>query len=103
MNLVFRFLLLTPKSRFCGMSLCTGTPRFASAAKLIRTYLAYYQATGDKLALAKAKALGDAAVNNQRENGLSPTGWFGNYDEYHNWINCHIATMQALQEPCALK
>ena len=78
-------------------------PIDASAAKLIRTYLAYYRATGDKLALAKAKALGDAAVNNQRENGLSPTGWFGNYDEYHNWINCHIATMQALQELCALK
>ena len=73
-------------------------PIDASAAKLIRTYLAYHRATGDKLALAKAKALGDAAVNNQRENGLSPTGWFGNYDEYHNWINCHIATMQALQE-----
>lgn len=77
-------------------------PIDASAAKLIRTYLAYYKATGDKLALAKAKALGDAAVNNQRENGLSPTGWFGNYDEYHNWINCHIATIQALQELCVV-
>lgn len=76
-------------------------PIDASAAKLIRTYLACYQATGDKLALAKAKALGDAAVNNQRENGLSPTGWFGNYDEYHNWINCHIATIESLQELCA--
>ena len=73
-------------------------PIDASAAKLIRTYLAYYQVTGDKLAFAKAKALGDAVVNNQRDNGLSPTGWFGNYDEYHNWINCHIAAMKALGE-----
>ena len=76
-------------------------PIDASAAKLIRTYLAYYKVTGDRLSLAKAKALGDAAVNNQRENGLSPTGWFGDYDQYHNWINCHIATMQALRELCA--
>ena len=76
-------------------------PIDASAAKLIRTYLAYYKVTGDRMSLAKAKALGDAAVNNQRESGLSPTGWFGNYDEYHNWINCHIATVQALQELCA--
>lgn len=73
-------------------------PIDASAAKLIRTFLAYHAATGDRLALAKARALGDAAVNNQRDDGLSPTGWFGNYDQYHNWINCHIAVVQALQE-----
>ena len=73
-------------------------PIDASAAKLIRTYLACHKVTGDALALAKAKALGDSAVNNQRENGLSPTGWFGNYDQYHNWINCHIGTILALQE-----
>ena len=75
-------------------------PIDASAAKLIRTFLAYHAATGDRLALAKARALGDAAVNNQRDDGLSPTGWFGNYDQYHNWINCHIAVVQALQELC---
>jgi len=72
-------------------------PIDASASKMIRAYKAYNQVTGDALSLAKAKALADAAVNNQRDNGLSPTGWFGNYDEYHNWINCHIATMMALQ------
>ena len=73
-------------------------PIDASAAKLVRTFLAAYRATGEKDCLAKARALGDAIVNNQRPDGLSPTGWFGNYDEYHNWINCHIAAMQALQE-----
>lgn len=73
-------------------------PIDASAAKLIRAFLAYHEATGDALSLAKAKALGDSAVNNQRDSGLSPTGWFGNYDQYHNWINCHIATILALQE-----
>ena len=78
-------------------------PIDASAAKLIRTYLAYHEATGDKLALAKAKTLGDSAVNNQRDDGLSPTGWFGNYDQYHNWINCHIATIQALQQLSGLE
>ena len=75
-------------------------PIDASAAKLIRTFLACHAVTGDRLALAKARALGDAAVNNQRDDGLSPTGWFGNYDQYHNWINCHIAVVQALQELC---
>ena len=73
-------------------------PIDASAAKLVRTFLAAYRATGEKDCLAKARALGDAIVNNQRPDGLSPTGWFGNYDEYHNWINCHIAAMQALLE-----
>jgi len=73
-------------------------PIDASAAKLVRTFLAAYKATGDRQCLAKARALGDAIVNNQRPDGLSPTGWFGNYDEYHNWINCHIAAMLALQE-----
>ena len=72
-------------------------PIDASAAKLIRTYLAYHEATGDSLALAKARTLGDAVVNNQRDDGLSPTGWFGNYDEYHHWINCHIAAIRAVQ------
>lgn len=75
-------------------------PIDASAAKLIRTYFAYYRATGDRLAIAKARTLGDAVVNNQRDDGLSPTGWFGDYDEYHNWINCHIAAIQALRLLC---
>ena len=73
-------------------------PIDASAAKLIRTYLAYFRATGDRLALAKARALGDSAVNNQQDDGRSPTGWFCKPDHYQFWINCHIATIVALQQ-----
>ena len=76
-------------------------PIDGAAAKMLSTYMAYYKATGDRLALAKAKAMGDAIVNNQRDNGLSPTGWFGNYDEYVNWINCHIGTILSLRHLCA--
>lgn len=72
-------------------------PIDASAAKLIRTFVAYHEATGDKLALAKAKVLADAAVNNQFDDGLSPTGWLGDRTEHAPWINCHIATIQAVQ------
>ena len=48
--------------------------------------------------LVKARALGDSAVNNQQDDGRSPTGWFCKPDHYQFWINCHIATIVALQQ-----
>ena len=51
------------------------SPIDASAAKLIRTYLALYKAEGKTLDLAKAKALGDSTVNNQDASGRIRTYW----------------------------
>jgi maltose/maltodextrin transport system substrate-binding protein len=74
-------------------------PIDASAAKLIRTYLALYRAEGNKLDLAKARALGDSITRqlNLEDNRIL-THWY--YDEplKHQWINCHIASVMALQE-----
>ena len=51
------------------------SPIDASAAKLIRTYLALYKAEGKALDLAKARALGDSTVNNQDASGRIRTYW----------------------------
>ena len=72
----------------------------ASAAKMIRAYLALYRATGNPLDLAKARTLGDSCVRMQRDNGRIPTLW--NHadaeDVQEDWLNCMIATLRALQE-----
>lgn len=51
------------------------SPIDASAAKLIRTYLALYSAEGKALDLAKACTLGDSTVNNQDASGRIRTYW----------------------------
>ena len=75
-------------------------PIDASAAKLIRTYLALYAATGNALDLAKAKTLGDAVVNVQEDDGRIPTHWNVSHfhDRDYDWINCMIAAADALAE-----
>ena len=72
----------------------------ASAAKLIRTYLALYHATGNPLDLAKARTLGDSCVRMQEKNGRIPTIWSyeGCASPGSDWINCMLATFAALDE-----
>ena len=80
-------------------------PIDASAAKMINTYLALYRASGNPLDLVKARALGDAIVNAQREDGRIPTHWVnldndpaGTKPESASttWINCLFASCRAL-------
>lgn len=71
-------------------------PIDASAAKLIRTYLALYKATGDGLDLAKACALGDAMTNIQNADGSIRTHWLMRPDADGFWINCLGASVKAL-------
>ena len=72
-------------------------PIDASAAKLVNTYLALYDATGDALDLAKAKALGDSIVNLQEDDGRIPTHWGKNPKREHDWINCMFGSATALE------
>lgn len=72
----------------------------ASAAKLIRTYLALYRATGNPLDIAKARTLGDSCVRMQEKSGRIPTIWStdGCNSPNSDWINCMLATFAALDE-----
>ena len=72
----------------------------ASAAKLIRTYLALHRATGNPLDLAKARTLGDSCVRMQEKSGRIPTVWSqaGCNAPETDWINCMLATYAALDE-----
>ena len=84
------------------------SPIDASAAKLIRTYLALYAAEGKALDLAKARALGDSTVNNQDASGRIRTYWIpeaGDDDPLAgtirlpyggDWYNCMAADISAL-------
>ena len=70
----------------------------SSAAKLIFTYLAMYNATGDAGDLAKARALGDTIVNVQDDDGRVPTHWNKSrfHDRDYDWVNCMHASAKAL-------
>ena len=73
-------------------------PIDASAAKLIRTYLALYKAEGNPLDLAKARALGDTATRMQRPDGFIPTFWVTDPAcKGDDWSNCMAATAYALE------
>ena len=86
------------------------SPIDASAAKLIRTYLALYRAEGRALDLAKARALGDSTVNNQDASGRIRTYWIpeaGDDDPLAgairlphggDWYNCMAADVTALSQ-----
>ena len=77
-------------------------PVDASAAVVIRAYLALWRATGDREALAKARALGDAMTRAQKPDGRIPTiwcdGWCSGKDETSDWINCTIHSLAVLRE-----
>lgn len=72
-------------------------PIDSSAAKLIFTYLALYKASGNPLDLAKARALGDACVKMQEKDGRIPTAWRKGYKRGNDWLNCMLATFNALK------
>ena len=75
-------------------------PIDASAAKLIRTYLALYRAEGKILDLEKAKALADSITRSMnRQTNAIPTHWTAvNEKPHHQWWNCHAASVAALRE-----
>lgn len=74
------------------------TPVDASAAKLIRTYIALYEAEHDPLDLAKARALGDNATRMTDDDGLESTWWCTTQLRQDIWPNCMLAVEWALEE-----
>ena len=79
-------------------------PVSASSAKLIRTFLAAWRATGDRMHLEKARALGVTLTQVQshpRAPGryqtwvMSPPGAM--------WFNCELAAVRAMQELAAAR
>lgn len=73
-------------------------PIDASAAKVLRTYLALYKAEGNPIDLAKARALGDTMTRVQKVNGCMPTWWATPNCSGQDWVNCMIASARALEE-----
>lgn len=74
-------------------------PIDASAAKLIDLYLALYRAEGKMLDLAKARTLGDSITRNlHKEDNHISTHWYGFEPIAHQWLNCHVASVAALDE-----
>lgn len=77
------------------------TPIDDSAASMASAYMALYQKTGDKLALAKAKALMDEVTKVQLpEAGLIPTAWewYPSWRIHADqiWISCCYITCNTL-------
>lgn len=74
-------------------------PIDASAASVIRTFVAMYKAGRGELYLAKAKALADTVTRVQHEDGMIPTHWMDEetLNGHNFWINCMIATADALK------
>ena len=77
-------------------------PIDASVAKMIRGWLALYRATGDGLALSKARTMGETMTRVQKPTGEIPTYWITGLGEgdsrRNNWINCMLASANALVE-----
>lgn len=79
-------------------------PVCASSAKLIRTYLAAWRATGDRLHLEKAKALG-ATLARAQSHVKAP----GRYQTWvmlppgAMWFNCELMAVRAMQELVAAR
>ena len=75
-------------------------PIDASAAKMIRAYLALWRATGEPELLAKARALGDTITRVQTPEGRIPTFWThdGLGEPLYDWLNCMESSAAALFE-----
>ena len=77
-------------------------PIDASACRMIWGYLALHRATGDRLAFAKALALGNSLVNRQQENGGIDTYWYdtgmrtGDGCDEIDWLDCMMDDAEAL-------
>ena len=76
-------------------------PVDASAAKLVRTYLALYRAEKRPDDLAKARALADTATRCTSSDGLESTWWSENMLDKEIWPNCMGAMAAALSELAA--
>lgn len=74
-------------------------PVCASSAKLIRTYLAAYSATGDRLHLEKAKALA-ATLTRTQTNRIAPGRYLTWVKQPSGpmWFNCELAAIRAMEE-----
>lgn len=75
-------------------------PIDASAAAMLKFYMAMHRKTGDVLDLAKAKALADAITRGQdQESGRYLTYWENNdRGKVAGWINCAMETAYRLME-----
>lgn len=79
-------------------------PIDASACRMIWGYLALYRTTGDGLALAKARVLGDSLVNKQQGNGGIETYWYDTGMRFTDgcdeidWLDCMADDVEALLE-----
>ena len=75
-------------------------PIDASMAKVIRAFLILYRETGDRIYLAKAKAMGDALTNAQLDSGRIPTQLVIDNlkDPTQDWLNCMLWSAGALEE-----
>jgi len=79
-------------------------PVCASSAKLIRTYLAAWRATGDRLHLEKARSLG-ATLARSQEHPKAP----GRYQTWvmlppgAMWFNCELMAVRAMDELAAAR
>ena len=81
------------------------TPIDASAAKMIRGYVAMYKAEGRAEDLEKARAIANTITRLQRPSGRIPTFWegvntgdSGVSDERYDWLNCMEGSAAALLE-----
>ena len=77
------------------------TPIDASAAKMIRAYVAMHRAEGRAEDLAKARALADSITRQQLPSGRVPTFWdikSGINVERYDWLNCMEGSAAALLE-----
>lgn len=74
-------------------------PVCASSAKLIRTYLAAYRATGDRLHLEKAKTLA-ATLTRTQSNRTAPGRYLTWVKQPSGpmWFNCELAAIRAMNE-----
>ena len=75
------------------------TPIDASAAKMIRAYVAMYRAERRPEDLQKARALADTITRQQLPSGRVPTFWDANCGitgERYDWLNCMAASAEAL-------
>lgn len=78
-------------------------PVCASSAKLIRTYLAAYRATNDRLHLEKARAL--AATLTQTQSNSKASGRYQTWlmqNPGPMWFNCELLAVRAMQELAAV-
>ena len=75
-------------------------PIDASAAKMIRAYLALWRATGEPELLAKARTLGDTITRVQTPEGRIPTFWTHDTlgQPIYDWLNCMGSSAAALLE-----